>query len=121
MTRGLEDLCVEGGGRDPVAERGLNVKNSAAMPRLAWDNNERSKNKKLLIASRGSGEGLIFVKDLLIIAHHLLGVSGIAVVVPVQAGFHPRAEGFGVALGIAAVPGEGPSDIAVAEIVPLNG
>ncbi|EFV00826.1 hypothetical protein HMP0721_2134 [Pseudoramibacter alactolyticus ATCC 23263] len=47
MTRGLEDLCVEGGGRDPVAERGLNAKNSAAMPRLAWDNNERSKNKKL--------------------------------------------------------------------------
>lgn len=38
------------GARDPVAERGLNVKNSAAMPRLAWDNNERSKNKKLLIA-----------------------------------------------------------------------
>lgn len=37
---------LKAGGRDPVAERGLNVKNSAAMPRLAWDNNERSKNKK---------------------------------------------------------------------------
>ncbi len=87
--------------------------------RLAWVMSGRKiKGPRRSVWER---EGLIFVKDLLVIVHHLLGVLGIAVAAPAQAGFHPRAEVPGVGLGIAVVPDEGPSDIAVAEIVPLNG
>lgn len=56
-----------------------------------------------------------------IIPHHMLDIVGIAVAGPAQALGHHGRELQGVQLGIAAVVGKGPGDVAAAEVVALEG